>query len=87
MCSFNSFSNNYVFTTMHRYQVLLLERHNLDRRRVEDAYYQFAVLRVCSWYPSNFQMKDLALHNSTSGTMQQMVTNFHGIFMEKYSSK
>ena len=78
---------NYYYYYDDRYHNYLLERQNLDRRRIEDAYFQFAVLHVCSWYPDHFKIEKVSLHNNTSTTLQEIVTNFHGIFMKKYSSK
>lgn len=48
--------------------VKLMQRYQLDRRRIEDAYFQYAVLNVCSWYPEYFEIGTLALHNATDST-------------------
>jgi hypothetical protein len=46
----------------------LQERQRLDRR-IEDAYYQYAALRVASWYPDTFPLSDLPLHAATNETL------------------
>lgn len=66
-------------------KVLLLQRNQLDRRRLEDAYFQFSILRVCSWYPEQFQVEHLPLHGGTSKTLEATTSVYHGVFMEKYA--
>lgn len=66
---------------------MLIDRQRLDCRRVEDAYLQFATLRVCSWYPQHFDVGKLPLHSNTSNTLQQITSIYHGIFMEESLSK
>ncbi len=31
----------------------VLERQNVDRRRIEQAFFQYALLKVVAWYPDN----------------------------------
>ena len=55
---------------MYNYLIRRLKaRHKLDRRRVEDAFFQFAVLRICSWYPDTFKSNNLVLHCSFDKTV------------------
>ena len=64
----------------------LRERQLLDRRRVEDAYYQYAGVKVCHWYPDTFCLANLPLHAEISETLPMMTKVYHGLFMKCYSS-
>ena len=57
----------------------------MDRRRVEDAFFQYAALRVASWYPEHFKLPILQFHAMTTMTISNMTTVYHGAFMRKYS--
>lgn len=57
----------------------------MDRRRVEDAFFQYAALRVASWYPEQFKIPTLQFHAMTTMTISNMTTVYHGAFMKKYS--
>ncbi len=63
----------------------LHERQKLDRRRVEDGYFQYALLKAASWYPGKFSLEDLPLHSSTVKTVALFTKIYHGVFMDKYS--
>ena len=65
----------------------LMLRYSLDRRRVEDAYYQYALLRICSWYPSILRIEDLPLHSNTADSIQSIMNLYHEAFMRKYCGK
>ncbi len=62
---------------------MLLERQKVDRRRIEDAFFQYAALRVASWYPAQFKDSALLLHSSTTATTAKMTTVYHGAFMDR----
>jgi len=64
---------------------LLTERQRVDRRRVEDAFFQYALLKTASWYPHRFDITHLAFHCGTTNTISKFTTIYHGAFMEKYS--
>ena len=63
------------------------ERQRVDRRRVEDAFFQFALLKAASWYPSIFNISKLPLHAKALETISNFTTVYHGAFMAKYSGK
>ena len=65
----------------------LILRYSLDRRRVEDAYYQYALLHICSWYPSIIRIGDLPMHSNTADSIQSIVNLYHEAFMKKYFGK
>lgn len=65
---------------------MLLLREKLDRRRAEAAYFQFAILRVASWYPDLFKVSNLPLHSSLPNTLTKVTRDYHGAFMDKYAS-
>lgn len=62
-----------------------MERHSLDRRRLEHAHFQYALLRVFSWY--NFDLPKYPLHEATHETLLQVTGTYYGAFMKKYSGK
>ena len=80
-----SFSFHYVLSPF-RECSLLTERQRVDRRRVEDAFFQYALLRAASWYSHHFSLSTLPLHNDTLDTLSKFTTVYHGAFMEKYAS-
>lgn len=63
----------------------LNERQKLDRRRAEDAFFQYAILKAASWYPDYFNIQDLPLHASTMKTVTKFTEKYHGAFMDRYS--
>lgn len=63
----------------------MTERQKVDRHRVEDAFYQFALLKVVSWYPKQFDISSLAMHADIGETLSKMTQIFHDAFMQKYS--
>lgn len=65
----------------------LTHRVLLDRRRVEDAYFQYAILKVSSWYPEKFSLCKLPLHHNTQSTILDVTTVYHGLFIDTYASK
>ena len=65
---------------------LLTEREKLDRRRAEAAYFQYALLRVASWYPHLFKISDLTLHKNLGGALHKVTTVYHEAFMDTYAS-
>ena len=58
-------------------------RRLLDRRRLEDAHFQYAILRVAAWY--NLKLTDLPLHGATTDTLLRISSIFYKLFMTKYS--
>lgn len=62
-----------------------MERQKLDRRRIEDAFFQYAVLRAASWYPHHFRIECMPLHAETVNTVSKFTAVYHGAFMERYS--
>ena len=44
---------------------ILNQRVKVDRRRIEEAFLQYALLRVASWYPEKLSLSCLPLHTKT----------------------
>lgn len=65
----------------------LVGRFRLDRRRVEEAHFQFAILQVASWYPRVLNVKELCLHADTQDTLSSVVPVYHAQFLTSYASK
>lgn len=63
----------------------LHQRQKIDRRRIEDAFFQYAVLKAASWYPLHFDLEHLPLHAATPNTVAHFVEKYHGAFMNLYS--
>lgn len=64
------------------------DRKALDRRRLEMAHLQYALLRVCEWYPDKLHMSKVAI---TPGDLDAAITTvgevYYSLFAEKYASK
>ena len=65
---------------------LLNNRIRIDRRRVEDAFFQYALLRTASMYPDMFALAELPLHADTRDTLSKFTTVYHKAFMDRYAS-
>ncbi len=63
----------------------VLERQNVDRRRIEQVFFQYALLKVVAWYPDMFSLSTMSLHWKTTETLPQVVSVYHGAFMKKYA--
>ena len=63
----------------------LNQRRLLDKRRLEDAHFQYAILRVAAWY--NWRLSDLPLHGVANDTLLQISSTFYEAFMKKYSGE
>ena len=63
----------------------LNERVTVDRRRIEEAFFQYALLKVIAWYPQHFSIGDLPLHAKTVHVLPSVVSTYHGAFMERYA--
>ena len=51
----------------------------LDRRRIEDAFFQFAVLEVVQWYSGEFDTSKLQLHYNATSTIYNVTAIYHGL--------
>ena len=65
--------------------MVLNERQKVDRRRIEDAVFQYALLTVASWYPEFLEPSKLPMHGQTTATIFDSTTVYHGAFMKRYS--
>lgn len=76
----------YLSTHNHVYRELkvAVQRCRLDRRRIEAAHLQFAVLQVSLWY--QLDLNKLPLHSNTDSTLSDVVREYHGLFMAHYAS-
>ena len=72
---------------MGRSYSILAQRLLLDRRRLEDAHFQYAVLNIVLWYPSTFKLCDLPLHGGTQETLLQLSESYFEAFMQNYSGE
>lgn len=75
------------YYTLYREMRAIVERHKLDRRRLEAAHFQFAILQVAMWYPQHIDMEELHLHSALQTSLQTVVAVYHGAFMCKYASE
>ena len=64
---------------------ILNERAKFDRRRIEEAFFQYALLRVTSWYPDQLSLSSLPLHNKTTEILPSTVSVYHGAFMKRHA--
>ena len=65
----------------------MLERYKLDRRQVETAHFQFAILQVASWYPQHLDICKLPLHSGLDDTVSLVLSRYHGAFMARNAGK
>ena len=63
----------------------LESRQRMDRRRLEEAFLQYALLRVASWYPSDIGIEELHMHDGLSQTLLSATPLFHKAFIQKYA--
>ena len=73
---------------LHFREVLdLMDRYQMDRRRLKEAHFQFAILQTAFWCPQHLNINALALHGSTKNTLLDVVSIYHGVFMAQYASE
>jgi hypothetical protein len=63
----------------------LKQRQNLDRRHLEDGFFQYALLNVCSWYSEILDLSQLRMHASIKSTLLTVLPKFHKAFSMKYA--
>ena len=54
---------------------------------MEDAFFQYALLRTAARYPDLFKLSQLPLHSSTLMALSKFTPLYHDAFMAKYASK
>ena len=59
----------------------------MDRRRLQVAFFQYALLKVAAWYPNHVSINCLHLHEGLSETLMNMTPQFHKAFMDHYSGQ
>ena len=64
---------------------LLMERQKVDCRRIEDAFFQYAVLITQAKYSEQFELSELPMHHDTSNTLITFTAKFHEDFMKRHS--
>ena len=57
----------------------------MDRRRLQEAFFQYALLRVASWYPKHIVLEQLWLHDDLPKTLLNITPIFHKAFTEEYA--
>ena len=62
-------------------------RQCMDRRRLQEAFFQYALLRVASRYPKHIAVDKLYLHEGLSDTLLNVTALFHKVFTEKYAGQ
>jgi len=65
--------------------VALNERQMIDRRRVEDAVFQYALLQVTCWYDCLSDLSNKPMHVQATATIFDSTVLYHGAFMKRYS--
>ena len=55
----------------------------MDRRRLEAAFLQYALLKVSKWYPTQINIQKLHLHEGLSETLLNITPLFHDAFIRK----
>lgn len=57
----------------------------MDRRHLEEAYLQYAILRVAELYRSHIPLQIPHLHDGLSKTLMKITPLFHNAFIQKYA--
>ena len=65
---------------------ILYERKKLDRRRLENAHLQYAVLKVVKAYPEQLQIQDISLKD-LNDTLIRITPIFHEAFISQFTGK
>lgn len=65
----------------------LIDRHKLDRRRLEAAHFHFAILQVAQWYPQYFHIGEIPLHSALDESLPRIAALYRGAFMDKYAGE
>ena len=55
----------------------------MDRRRLEEAFLQYAILNIATLYPTHICTEMLHLHDGLSETLLMVTPVFHNAFIEK----
>ena len=80
------YSITYINALYHSSELAALnERQRVDRRRIEDAVFQYALLEVSSWYDCLSELSNKPMHILTTATIFDSITVYHGAFMKRYS--
>ena len=66
------------------YRLQLLRRQEMDRRRLEEAFFQYALLKVAAWYKIK-PLNELKMHSETCNTLAIVTPLFHNEFMKNYA--
>lgn len=59
----------------------------MDRRRLQEAFFQYALLKVASWYPKHVDIEKLYLHDGLSDTLLNVTPHFHKALTENYTGE
>lgn len=88
MCKYMQYQKHnhviFVYVLVSKDDTELIDRQMLNRR-MEDAFFQYALLRVSQWYPEDIEPITVRLHSTTSETLEKITSVYHGAFMTKYA--
>ena len=59
----------------------------MNHRPLQEAYFQYALLKAASWYPKHIDLQKLWLHDGLPETLLLITPIFHKAFTEKYAGQ
>ena len=62
-----------------------MERQVMDRRRLEEAFMQYMILKICSWYPQDIPFNEVQLHGHLDKSLNKYAPIFHKAFSKNYA--
>ena len=65
--------------------IMLNERSQMDRRRLECAHIRYAILKVVQWYSRDLNVEKISFHNNPSSTLLEFTPIYQKLFHHKYS--
>ena len=57
----------------------------MDRRRLEEAFLQYALLKASDWYPKDLCVEDLFLHEKLSQILIAVTPRLLNAFIQNYT--
>lgn len=80
----NSKTTTFSFSVNKTAEDLLGEREQLDRRRLEHAHLQYALLQMIHFFPQSFSLKEISFRNFDE-TVTKLAPALHEAFTAHYA--
>lgn len=74
-----------IITYVYNSETALTKRLKMDKRRLEDAHFCFAMLNIVQWYSDDLDITEIIFSSDMSKTLLQFTPIFQKLFYSKYS--